>query len=316
MKRIVYVILLLGILLESSQAQQVVFGRVKNENDNPLVDVNVFQQQYYNMSRTDSRGIFSYVVDSSLVDTLTFDRVGYAPFQIAITDTMTSPVHIELQVDEEEWRRVTNRHWSPQGGGLRFNADIITEKFDAFEKDLGRENIETLNRMAGIFSMELLMKGRYLQTGFSFGFIETDNVDPDSINIDLRNTLVGLSLSYLLIDQAKFYLYPNFSFKHYRYRLINSQFEDDLTLSQFVTNPDWDLRLNQSVGVVGFESGFKFRTKNMVETAYWAIGAYGGYLFKLHGRPVIRSTQSRILPNETIDVRNFNFGIFFSMNFQ
>jgi len=234
MKQVVYVLLLLGFGLEYTSAQSVIYGRVKNEVGNPISDVNVFQKPFFNMSRTDNRGIFSYVVDSTLVDTIKFDRLGYIPFQLAITDTMTNPIHITLTIDEDDWRRVTNRHWSPQGGGLRFNADIVTEKFDAFESELGLENIETLNRMAGLFSMEILVKGRHLQTGFSFGYLETDNVEPDSININLRNSVVGLNLAYLLIDKPKFYLYPSFALKHYRYRLINSQFEEDLTLTQFV----------------------------------------------------------------------------------
>jgi len=54
----------------------------------------------------------------------------------------------------------------------------------------------------------------------------------------------------------------------------------------------------------------------MIETAYFAIGAYGGYLFKLHKHPIIRSAQSKIVPNEAIHLKNFNFGIFFSMNFE
>ena len=315
MKQLIYVFLLLGFGLEYTAAQQVIYGRVKNEAGNPISDVNVFQKQYYNITRTDSRGIFSYVVDSTLVDTLTFDRPGYAGLKLPIRDTTMSPVHMVLQIDESEWRRGMTPHWSPQGGGLRFNTDIVREKFDAFENELGRENIETLNRMAGIFSMELLIKGRYLQTGFSFGYLETNNSQPDSINIDLRNSVVGLSLSYLLVDRPKFYLYPNFSLKHYRYRLLNSQAEEDQVLSQFITQPNWDLRINQTVGVLGLETAYKFRVKKMVETSHMAMGLYGGYLFKLHKNPVIRSVQSKILSTQAIDIKNFNIGIFISMNF-
>ena len=147
MKQLVYVILLLGISLEYSSAQQILYGRVKNEAGYPVRDVNVFQKEFFNMSRTDSRGIFNYTVDSTLVDTLFFQRDGYVGAQLVISDTLSSPLHIAMITDEGGWEYRGQRHWSPQGGGWRFNAEILPRKYDVFQEELGLENIETLNRV-------------------------------------------------------------------------------------------------------------------------------------------------------------------------
>ena len=312
MRRFHFVSVLLLIVASSVNAQQVIYGTILNSDSIPLFGVNIYQEAFYNSTRSNPEGKFRFVVDTTLKQQLIFEKEGYRIYSLDLSDSLQVPILISMEAEGIKYRP----HWSPRGWGMKFNIDVLTEDFSAFTSDLGVENVETLNRVAGIFNGELTIKGRHIRTGFLWGYIQTSNSDPDSINIELRNTVVGISFAHLLIDKNRFYLYPKFTFKNYRYRLLNGIAADEIPLTNFMKNKDFDLRINQNIGSVGFEFGFKFRTKRMVAHAYNVVGLYGGYAFKMSRKPFVRSVLSTIETTNTLTVRPLNLGVFFSSNIE
>jgi hypothetical protein len=189
--------------------------------------------------------------------------------------------------------------------------DFQINDFSKFTSLLGDYNVELMNNSIASFDCELNGFLNNIMVGLNFGFQNNSNYDHDSLDLEFNNTNFGLHFGYKLLDSKHFILVPQISLEWGNYRLINSDNESKIPLSQYTSERDLDLRFNQLTAFAGFKIAYKFHYKYpwVIANDYMSIGLYGGYLIKLNQKPWIYSLRNRLTTNDKIDVNNFGFGL-------
>jgi hypothetical protein len=196
-----------------------------------------------------------------------------------------------------------------------FQIDMIENDFSQFSNPLGEYNINLMNKPYSIFSWELATSYNRLQAGLIYGLSNFEDNGHDSLDIELNTSQYGLSLGYKIIDNKRIILMSKIALKWYRYRLINSDKDREISLNKYITERDLDIRFNQTTGFFGTSLAYKIYKYNyLVSNDYWTIGLYGGYLLKLNDYPWIYSKKNRLQSENKIDMKNFNFGFAISFN--
>lgn len=227
-------------------------------------------------------------------------------------DTVYKQVHINSKLSDgpnENEREI-------KFGSIIFESlDLIYIDFSDFESILGSYNIENMNRSGSVFTSEIAGTYKRYYLGISFGYNHADYHKHDSLDIEINTTQTGLHFGYNLIDSKRFLITPKVALKWNRYRLMNSDNEDKIPIEQYMNERELDLRFNQLTGFVGLNLSVKLYQFNIEHTDYWAIGLYGGYLFKLNNNPYVYSSKNRLTTNREIGIKDYNFGIYISYNF-
>lgn len=320
-------------------AQELITGFVKNEDGNPITKARIVQVQdstnqdtsaalYLGAAYsgyTDEFGAFHLVLDEQVERAIEIRAGGYLSKKINLIklDENDAQWTLEIVLEEDEayaTRSMVNKNYREKkvrsGGSMTVNLDFINRDFDAFEPLLGKENVNFLNRSGVLISFGLSGTRKRLDYGMEFGFLWTENNNPDSINIELSNASFGLNVGYKLINNKSFVVMPQVAWKRYRYRLINSlEAENDQQLADFVDRPDLDLRIAQHTGFAGARLGYKYRGKKFTEGAYITLGIYGGYLLKFHQAAKVNGLRSVLDTDLEIDFHPLSFGIFMATNF-
>ena len=200
-----------------------------------------------------------------------------------------------------------------------FQIDVIDANFGQFASGIGNYNTKALDGFVGVFNLELAATKNRKYFGVTFGLLFSNNLgNHDSLNIDINKNLYAINFGYKIINNRKVSLMPALAIKWYRYRLLNADKETKIPLNQYLNDRELDLRFNQTTAFFGAHLSFKFPYKvkenNFRPRGFWTLGVYGGYLIKLHQRPIIFSKRNQLSTNHEIDLKNYNFGIFYSMN--
>jgi len=232
--------------------------------------------------------------------------------EFTLFDTISKPIQINSKLSEDSYESERKMKF----GAIFFESlDIINVDFSDFESILGDYNIENMNKSGGVFTTEIAGTYKRYYLGISCGYDHDDYNKHDSLDIEFNTTQFGLHIGYNLIDSKRFLITPKVALKWNRYRLINSDNEDKIPVEQYMNERDLDLRFNQFTGFVGLNLSVKLYQFNIEHTDYWAIGFYGGYLFKLNNNPYVYSSKNRLTTNKEIGIKDYNFGFYISYNF-
>jgi hypothetical protein len=301
-------------------SQNILLGLVNNEQNRPIIGAKISQVpgDFEKIANTDKDGIFHLLLDKNEPNNIIVSALGYHSTQVDSIFQHQGVLLITLKENPNfiHSKYLERSYYKNRGSGLYGLIDIVDEDFSAFESALGKENVYTLNRMETTFNMELAFMHERWHYGLLGGFLFTSNRDPDSIDIELNNSVFGLNLGYRVIDHERFFLMPNASFKAYKYRLINSDLRDDDQLEPYIRQGrDLDIRIWQPTAFLGATLAFKFDGKIKGDFQFWTLGLYGGYLLKLREKPHINGVRSSLNTDAKIEVNPFNFGLFISANF-
>lgn len=296
-------------------SQNVIVGIVQDEQSEPIMGASISQDRgdLRKIAYSDWDGAFHMILKNDGPNSILVSAPGYHAKTIDSVFQTKGTLLIQLKKNPNyvQPKYLDRQRLKNRGAGIYGIIDIVDDDFDVFTTILGKENVSTLNRMSGTFNFELAFMRKRFHYGFIGGLLFTTNQDPDSIDIELNNSVFGLNLGYRIIDHKRFFFMPTVAFKWYKYRLINSDLRDDNQLSTFVQQSrDLDIRIWQPTAFLGASLAFKFDGKVKNDQQFWTLGLYGGYLFKLRDRPHINGVRSQLDTNAKIKVHPFNLGIF------
>lgn len=316
-------ILLMIFLINSSlvQSQKIITGLVKGTSSEPLSGVYICQGKGANCAISDINGVFHLSLKDKYDNVLNFNYIGYKSVNLGSVDTIQKNLVITMEIDITNLDYPNSNSYridpSLKGWGFTglFQFDMIKNDFGQFLTQLGDYNIDLMNKAHAIEGWELAATYNRYQAGLIYGLTYSDNYNHDSLDIEFNTTQFGLSLGYKIIDNKRLVLTPKIALKWYRFRLINSDKDKRITLNQYLTERDLDIRFNQTTGFIGTSLSYKIYKYNyLIASDYWTIGFYGGYILKLNDYPWIYSHRNRLKSENKIDMSNFNFGLAISFN--
>lgn len=309
------IIPLLFILLKSSSiyGQNKIAGIVVDRDSVPLAGVTVCQDKSENCTMTDSQGAFQLIIENIHANTLKFSFIGYKNVVINSIDTIKQDLAIQMLYDDFTDFEPINYSMNPKlrwGVNFSFQLDMIEKDFNMFSSYFGDDNIEFMNKLDVVKNWELSVSVQRYQAGLIYGWSYSGIYDNDSLDIEFNNSLYGLSMGYKLVDSKHIAFVPKFAVKWYRFRLINNDKDRKISLNQYMTDRDLDVRLNQTIGFIGASLSYKiYKVNYIIPSDYWSVGLYGGYIFKLNDYPWIYSRQNRLMDNNKILLSDFNIGL-------
>lgn len=198
--------------------------------------------------------------------------------------------------------------------GAYFTAEYISDDFSDFKTELKSYNTDILNRSVSPLLFGITGNLNHYTLGLQFGSVTEDGNNHDSLKIKLNTTIYGVNLGYNLIDNRHWVVSPLISLKWYRYRLLNSPKNDQVSLTDYLLNRDIDIRINQGVCIAGINVAYKFYKHFILPCDFWTVGLQGGYPFKLHDSPLVYSKQNRLTSDNNINYGKYYLTFYFSFN--
>jgi hypothetical protein len=264
--------------------------------------------------------INSYSQETIRRDTV-WNSIDSAWYEIHRTKTMVEvdSAWIENRLRSfEDYSIYSKPHYEPFTNEIifYFRPDIMFNNFDAFESELGEHNIEYLNNSGLMVSFGIsARRGKYL-AGFILGVLPVSpNGKHDSLNVRMNSTRFGLNFGVDVVNNRRFIVTPRVDLHWNRYRLINSR-KDRISLGQYMSEREVDLRFNQMTASMGLDLSYKiYNTKGMI-CDYWTIGLFGGYIASLNSKPWIYSQNHRLKNKHRTDLQNYTFGFYMSFHYR
>lgn len=200
--------------------------------------------------------------------------------------------------------------------GVNLGVDMILYNFNEFQPALKSYNTEILNLPTTPLLWGISGKYNHYTLGLQFGSLINEENNHDSLEIKLIKTVYGINFGYNLIDNKHWEISPLVSLKWYRYRLLNSSKNDEIPLNDYLRDRDLDLRINQAMCITGMNIAYKSYKYSFLPCDFWTVGLQGGYLFKLHDKPLLFTKQNKLTSDYKINYENFYLAFYFSFNFK
>ncbi len=319
MKKLLLLFFILSVY--HSFAQQTILGVVVNEFGQPIPFVSISQVGSKTYHTSSSDGSFHITIQPQYSNKINFNHHKHQPKVVNLTTSMDSTLQVVLnkQINQNRFnsrpprkRKAGSKQWH-----LGFSIDWMSTDFNVFQNLLVEENIDRLNKHDLTFGVELGFTNKRFYHGYNLGFSAITNNQNDTIVRVVNKSFVGAQIGYKLLDSKRWSFMPTIGIKKYKYRLTNHDKEAKISLNQFLTQRrDLDIRFNQFVGYLGGNLSFKLKPKNRDpnNTGFWSFGIYGGYLFKIHPRPLVYAKSNRLTTDQKTSIENFNIGIHFTGN--
>lgn len=204
-----------------------------------------------------------------------------------------------------------------------FKADISRWDFSNFT-ELGEESIDALN-LSDLKGYQPMLSNEFgvvflnaFYTGVNFGFLSgntRDNVEAKDKTsaYKLTKNNVGVNIGYQLLNNRHIILTPKANIQWNRFRLAGFPKENTITLDDYLIYRDLDIRFHQFTGFLGGDLGF--RLYDNFFNGNVTLNIFGGYQYKLHDKPIVRSEGNRLLTEKKMEVGNFVTGLGFSVLF-
>lgn len=296
----------------ASSQETVVTGIITDHRSVPIVGVRACQVNTTNCTVSDINGVFHLVLESGKGKNLNVTCPGFNPAEVRIDETTVFPVRIELMpqylsdgdfANEDEYHpgsKVTTR------SGLGF--DLILSDFSEFSAQLGSHNTEAMDYFA-VTGPEIGASIGRVYTGFAIGMGYSYKENYDTLVVDLNNTLFKLNLGYDIISSRRIRMTPLISLRWMKCRLRNYPGERKVTLENYLSEKETDLRFNQTIAVAGINLEYLMYNGPAGISDYWSIGIFGGYAVKLNRKPWIWSDGNRITTDNAIRLNPLTAGI-------
>lgn len=196
------------------------------------------------------------------------------------------------------------------GLSFSFFTDHFINDFSQFSKVLGEYNTKLMSELGMIPNWGVAATYKRYQVGLNYGYRSLENTAHDSLNLSFTSNVIRLDLGYKLIDRRRVIVMPIFSLKMNRYKLINSGKDEEISIEEYISNRDLDIRFNQLTGFIGLNAAIKIKGNYLkIPIKYWTLGMYGGYHFKLNKYPWINSPGNDLESEHQIKMNNLNFGL-------
>ena len=319
---------IIGLLLLSQNLllaqEKIIVGKITDSNGEALFGVSICQEKTDNCSYTDFKGLFHLSIDPKKSEKIVIESPGYKSLTISGLDSISHLLNVRM-VEEPAFSKKQIYQKNPKVfpnqiyrfGLIAFlQVDFLFNDFEDFRPLLEDYNVDLMNKISGIFSMELAGTYKGYYAGFNIGWAENSGTVNDSLEIEFNTTQYGLHFGYNLIDSRRFLFTPKVAVKWNRYRLLNYDKEDKIPIEKYLSERDLDIRINQLTGFIGFNLSYKIYNFNLIPSDYFTLGIYGGYAFKLHQKPWIYSSSNRLASNAKIGMKNYNVGFQFSFNLE
>lgn len=199
-----------------------------------------------------------------------------------------------------------------------FRADFYKWNFSEFT-ELGENSLAILTgynpTLGGEFGVTFF---NAFYTGVNFGFIGFDSSDnkkykDDWLRYRVFSNNIGLNVGYQLIRSRYLIFTPKTNVQWNRMRFRSNPMENPIPLGEYLTNKDLDLRFNQFTGFAGADLGFRLYDRTFRGNI--TLNILGGYLYKLHNKPLVYSAGNRLSTNNRIQIANYTFGLGFTFLF-
>ncbi len=247
-------------------------------------------------------------------------------FTVALTGYLTQVILLEEEISEFNIVMRESNNMADYTSQLNMKSpESYTEKksefylsvgfngfamdFSEFEHLLGSDNMDLIDGAAITLDLGIGGSVNRHYYKFSLGLMALE----DSIGgIEYNTTKYKIDYGYNIIDRTHFALRPLASVNWYRFRLLNYDPENEIPLTDYLSERDLDLRINQITGNLGGEMEFKFNENN---GNYYSLILYGAYHFKINQNPWIYSRRNKLKTSANYEVSPLAIGATFSFNF-
>ncbi|WP_130093963.1 hypothetical protein [Brumimicrobium glaciale] len=225
---------------------------------------------------------------------------------------IANPVFSQEDSSTQEINPTENEDSVRGNWGLSFTyfSDHFINDFSQFSNVLGEHNTNLMNELTLTHNWGLAATYKKYQVGLNYGNGSVKNNEYDSLNLSFNSNVLRLDLGYKLIDRKRVIVMPVFSLKMNRYKLINSEKDEDVSIEEYLVNRDLDIRFNQLTGFIGLNAAIKINGRYLkIPIKYWTLGMYAGYHFKLNKYPFINSSGNNLKSEQQIKINSLNFGL-------
>lgn len=176
--------------------------------------------------------------------------------------------------------------------------------FSGFNGILADYNISLLNRINQIYAFHVGLTTNRVIWDLGFGWAGSKQQFKDSLRLSADGESYSFNLGYELIKAKWLTISPIIGLKIHRYELYNAAEEDEISLTDYLQNPDVNLVFNQMFASFGLDMSFAL--SNDLNDSYFSLGLQGAYLQKLNENPWIYAGENKINSAGKIDSENFN----------
>lgn len=311
-KRMQALLLMAAISVAAVAQGTIVTGIIKDNRDVPITGATVCQVNTSNCTAADANGLFHLLLEANRGMNLKVECLGFNPVEVVIDESTVFPVRVilipafipgEMFVDDKFPDDVPASVIRSTLG-----LDAIFTDFSEFAPELGTYNTEVMDYFAVIGpGMGASFSGFSFGIGFGFGYSYKD--DYDTLIVDLNNSMYKLDLGYDVVSTRRMRITPLVSLRWLRIRLENYPEERKITLGQYLSERDIDLRFNQAIAVAGLNIEYIMYSGAPGNSDFWSLGLAGGYAAKLNRTPWVYSRGNRIMTDNEIGLNHLTFGL-------
>lgn len=182
------------------------------------------------------------------------------------------------------------------------------EKTDSsyFHNIFGENNSLPLN-YAYQYGGHLAINYNHLFIGLNCYF-NWNKSSSDTISIKLNQTAYSINFGYNIIISPKFLITPFIGFKYNKYRYRKSNFIEQITIDDYLTNPGYDLKLHEFSLPIGINMNFNYKNwfSYGLQISYINPLTHLSYLYSDNNR--INNGNNKALGNVSCLI-GFGFGV-------
>jgi hypothetical protein len=287
--------------------QETLTGTVLDENKSPLIGAYVCQDFSDNCSITDNFGVFQLRMKKDKQNCLTISYLGYKPKKVMISDSVTSPIAIRMELDSTDWFSHSNNYRQRFGSFLLTSGvERINASFNNYD-ELNQEYVDMFNQIEYLLMLNIAGYYRDFYGAFGYGgSIYPFPKEIDSLQTQTHLQKIHFKFGYgIASNNLNFIFTPYISLDRLRYRLLTKDADDKVSLSKYFDTKYYDVRFIQWIGTLGWDLDvrlFSRRDSYLVNSIYLSIGA--GYYIKLGKQPLIESTGNTLTSTGYLDYDN------------
>ncbi|GEM_PF-1917316 len=152
--------------------------------------------------------------------------------------------------------------------------------------------------------MSFMKNWMYTSVSYSYSF--TRRKENDFLVSKLTQYSLAARFGYNVVIKSRAVISPYFGLRYTRFRHLTSLKDENVSLDDYLSVRDIDLRVSQWSGELGINSTFLVHDN-------WSVGFYLAFLLHFSEHPTVRTKQNRITNRINNPVENFVLGIGFGM---
>ncbi len=319
----------------NAQDLQIITGIVYNENGSVLYGAKVSQDEDVRINFSDLDGAFHLMLRPELDNVLKVWKKGHETVYVTRIDSLTEPLHITLELDTTASDSVTvinvegpDETYEEPEPDLEYldhlveskfgvSVDVLNVDFDAFEEEIEPFNsnfISSFNRKT-VFEYGWTFPSK-INFALQYGWGRKREIARDTVQLDLRRQQYGFTFGYNLVNEQKLRVAPKVGARMYHFLLLNYNDDNKIPLTQYLTERDLQLTVNQPIVFAGIDVLYLLRNKYAPKnTSFFSFGGYAGYAQRITSSPWLRGVGNRLDTDRELAIEDFNFGFAISYHF-